>query len=98
MTANSLEKCVLKEKILEDFMVKYYREKLFEAPDDEDNDDDTLSAVVFEDAINLFITIRGFAVMRIQRNKLLKEHEIKKSGESFRQALKTKQALRTKQQ
>lgn len=98
MTANSLEKCVLKEKILEDFMVKYYREKLFEAPDDEDNDDDTLSAVVFEDAINLFITIRGFAVMRVQRNKLLKEHEIKKSGESFRQALKTKQALRTKQQ
>ena len=93
--ANSIRNCEIKEKIMEDFMVKYYREKLFRIPDDENDIHDKVTDVVFEDIINLFITIRGFAVQRVQRSKILKTVEKKRSGDSFRQALKSKQNVNT---
>ena len=52
----------LKECMMESFMVKHYCKKLSE----------TLPTEVVEDILQIFLTIRGFAVVRVERNKMAK--------------------------
>ena len=99
MTTKSIEKSVLKEIIMEDFMVKYYAEQLFTI-ETQDMDDDNFittqetNATDFtEDITNLFLTVRGFAVARVERNKIKTKLHVQKTcspGESLRGALREK--------
>ena len=99
MTTKSIEKSVLKEIIMEDFMVKYYAEQLFTV-ETQDMDDDnfittqeTVATDFTEDITNLFLTVRGFAVARVERNKIKTKLHVQKTctpGESLRGALREK--------
>ena len=92
----SLSKCVLKEKIMEDYMVKYYTEKLFSRPvHDSSEEEDAVNSpsTYLEDIINIFLTVRGFAIARVEKNKIAmknKSSQADKAGSSFRETLKEK--------
>lgn len=55
----------LKESILECYMVKYYCEKLF------GECEESIQVSVLESIPELFLTIRGYAITRVQRNKIV---------------------------
>ncbi|CAC5368331.1 unnamed protein product [Mytilus coruscus] len=80
-SASSLLIDPLKEAMMEAFMVKHYCDILMQG-----ETADIVSAIT-EDIIHLFLTIRGFAVTRIERNKLTKKEKSQPSS-SLRQALK----------
>ncbi|CAC5389785.1 unnamed protein product [Mytilus coruscus] len=82
-SASSLLIDPLKEAMMEAFMVKHYCDILIQG-----ETADIVSAIT-EDIIHLFLTIRGFAVTRIERNKLTKKEKSQPSS-SLRQALKEK--------
>ncbi|CAG2231975.1 unnamed protein product [Mytilus edulis] len=82
-SASSLLIDPLKEAMMEGFMVKHYCDILMQG-----ETADIVSAIT-EDIIHLFLTIRGFAVTRIERNKLTKKAKSQPSS-SLRQALKEK--------
>lgn len=82
-------KAELKEQILDTYMVKHYSEELFpsqiKAPENDDHS-------YVEDILNIFLTVRGFAVAKSAQKKYRKE-QIKdpakaKSSASLRDALK----------
>ncbi|CAC5357824.1 unnamed protein product [Mytilus coruscus] len=66
-SARSLLIAPLKEAMMEAFMMKHYCDILMQG-----ETADIVSALT-EDIIHLFLTIRGFAVTRIERNKLTKK-------------------------
>lgn len=84
----------LKEKIFDAFMVKHYTEKLQSGVSQD------VASSVIEDVIGLFLTVRGHAVVRVERNKLSMNSKQKaksaqggnckstKKSSSLRQALK----------
>ncbi|XP_033739586.1 uncharacterized protein LOC117326896 [Pecten maximus] len=91
LNAKALLKGPLKEAIMEDFMVKLYTKKLFDGLDEIQD----VTSKVLEDVLNLFLTIRGFATVRIQRNKLSKasaeaKRTMKNNSSSLRGQLKSK--------
>ena len=73
----------LKEQLMESFLVKHYCAVLMP-----DQPCDIVSAVT-EDIIHLFLTIRGFAVTRKERNKISKSTD-NNTSTSLRQVLKEK--------
>jgi len=83
LSANSLLLGPLKENIMESFMVKYYCDILIP------NESCEVVSSVTEDIVHLFLTIRGYAVTRLERNKLQKSANGKASL-SLRQVLKEK--------
>lgn len=72
----------LKESILECYMVKYYCEKLF------GDCEESIQVSVLESILELFLTIRGYATTRVQRNKIAKGHVPKKQSAGLRKTLK----------
>ena len=68
---------------MESFMVKYYCDILIP------NESCEVVSSVTEDLVHLFLTIRGYAVTRLERNKLQKSSNGKASL-SLRQVLKEK--------
>jgi hypothetical protein len=86
----SLDKTTLKETLMEDFMVKIYIEKLCMTNETTDEDSEHVVSGLLEDICHLFVTIRGFAMAKLQRNKLQSVCKSEKSGNSFRNALKEK--------
>ena len=83
LSAHSLLLGPLKENIMESFMVKYYCDLLIP------NESCEVVSSVTEDIVHLFLTIRGYAVTRLERNKLQKSANGKASL-SLRQVLKEK--------
>ncbi|KAJ8307581.1 hypothetical protein KUTeg_014867 [Tegillarca granosa] len=81
LSAKSLLVTKLKEVMLESFMVKHYTVKLF-------GDATGIVPSVLEDVISLFLTVRGYAIARLERNKLSKTNALQKK--SLRQSLKSK--------
>lgn len=81
LSANSLLISELKESMLESYMVKHYSLKLF-------GESSELVSNVLEDIISLFLTIRGYAIARLERNKLHRAGV--DSKQSLRQTLKGK--------
>ena len=75
----------MKEHMMDSFMVKYYLKELC---GDCVNSD--LSGLL-EDIIKVFLTVRGFAVARVLRNKLSgkQNKQPAKQSNSLRQVLKT---------
>lgn len=92
----SLDKCALKEKIMEDFMVKHHAEKLFSVNSvntEEDIDESKQlhePSHFLEDTVSMFLTVHGFAKARVERNRIVKNSKqaSNKKGSSFREALK----------
>ncbi|XP_069106991.1 uncharacterized protein [Argopecten irradians] len=87
LRASSLLLSPLKEKILESFMVQHYAKFILSGVSE------AISASVLEDIIRLFLTVRGHAVVRVERNKLCTKTkaENKKTSKrcsSLRQTLK----------
>ena len=80
LSVNTFNKVVLKEKMMEEFMVKYYSEKLYNG---------THGEYVLEKVANLFLTIRGNACARKAKAALIQASDKNKgSGKSFRKTLK----------
>ena len=80
LSANTFNKVVLKEKMMEEVMVKYYSEKLYTG---------VHSGYILEKVINLFLTIRGNACTRKAKEALMPDKDKNKvSGKSFRKTLK----------
>lgn len=98
LSSHTLNKCALKEHIMENYMVKHYMEKLFPITETGDeNDEFTKSPSSYlEDIISVFLTVRGFAIARVERNRIAKinkstkQSTSNKAGNSFRHALKEK--------
>lgn len=63
-SASSLSLQPIKESFMESFMVKYYTDIMFKG-----ETCDTMSSMT-EDIIHLFLTVRGYAFTRIERNKI----------------------------
>ncbi|CAC5416616.1 unnamed protein product [Mytilus coruscus] len=87
LSASSLCKDSLKEKIMDAFMVKHYASQLFPASDN--------TLCLMEDIVNMFLTVRGNAVSKLHRRKLAKSNKQNakkpsKPSSSLRQVLKTK--------
>ncbi|XP_076084494.1 uncharacterized protein LOC143055246 [Mytilus galloprovincialis] len=87
LSASSLCKDSLKEKIMDAFMVKHYASELFPASDN--------TLCLMEDIVNVFLTVRGNAVSKLHRRKLAKSNKqnVKKPSKpssSLRQVLKPK--------
>lgn len=55
-------------------MVKYYCEKLF------GDCEESIQVSVLESILELFLTIQGYAITRVQRNKIAKGHVPKKQS------------------
>ena len=71
LSQQSLDKNILIETLMEDFMVKFYMEEL--SITNETIDEDSEHVVVtglLEDICHLFVTIRKFTMAKLQRNKL----------------------------
>lgn len=83
----SLDKNVLKETLMEDFMVKFYIEKLCKTNETIEEDDEHVVSGLLEDICQLFLTIRGFTMVKLKRNKLCNNE---KTGNRFRAVLKQK--------
>jgi hypothetical protein len=81
LSANSLKCDQLKEFIMESFMVKHYGAKLFS-----EAEDDTQVSVL-EDILSLFLTVRGYAITRTERNKLAKGKQPQKKSAGLRKTL-----------
>ena len=80
LSTNTFNKIVMKEKMMEAFMVKYYSEKLY---------DGAHGGYILEKVINLFLTIRGNACARLAKETLVPVSDKSKgSGKSFRKTLK----------
>ena len=62
MNANTLMKDRLKEMILDTHMVKHYSNKLLDETEDKE--------IYVEDCLNIFLTVRGFAVVKLINKKL----------------------------
>ena len=72
--------------IFDGLMVKYYWTKLFEKSDI----DELKSLAVLDYLINLFITVKGFAVARKEKDKLQKKvRSVVSASKSLRGKLKT---------
>ena len=86
LRANSLLLGPIKENIMESFMVKYYCNMLIP------NESCEVVSSVTEDLVHFFLTIRGYAVTRLERNKLQKSSNGKpgKASLSLRRVLKEK--------
>ncbi|XP_063402192.1 uncharacterized protein LOC134686117 [Mytilus trossulus] len=78
-SASSLSLQPLKESFMESFMVKYYTDIMFKG-----ETCDTMSSMT-EDIIHLFLTVRGYAFTRIERNKISNSS---KASSGLRKALK----------
>ncbi|XP_071138679.1 uncharacterized protein PF3D7_1120000-like [Mytilus edulis] len=78
-SASSLSLQPLKESFMESFMVKYYTDIMFKG-----ETCDTMSSMT-EDIIHLFLTVRGYAFTRIERNKISNSS---KASSGLRNALK----------
>ncbi len=86
----------LREVILDDFMVKYYWTKMF-SDTDTDIDTDSSLDTLFNNAVHMFLKVRGFGVakyaMRQKLKELAQEKQDKKvlksnkAGNSMRQTL-----------
>lgn len=92
---HSLYNCSVKEKVMENFMVKHYTEKLFSfnsintCTEDDMEEYKPLPSHFLEDIVSTFVTVHGFATARVERNKLVKNSKMaSKKGGSFREALK----------
>ncbi|XP_033727844.1 uncharacterized protein LOC117317154 [Pecten maximus] len=83
LSADSLNCTRLCESIMESFMVKFYTKEIFQ--------DDSCTFTILEDIVSLFLRVRGYAVVRVERNKLAsKVPPKKKKSNSLRQDLKLK--------
>ena len=80
MNANTLMKDRLKEMMLDTHMVKHYSNELF--GDTEDRE------IYVEECLNIFLTVRGFAVAKLINKKVSKTEKQKKSSHSLRDTLK----------
>ncbi|CAC5363148.1 unnamed protein product [Mytilus coruscus] len=80
-SASSLSLQPLKESFMESFMVKYYTDIMFKG-----ETCDTMSSIT-EDIIHLFLTVRGYAFTRIERNKISNSS---KASSGLRRALREK--------
>lgn len=98
LSSHALSKCALKEHIMESYMVKHYMEKLVPTTETSDESEEPTKSPLsyLEDITSLFLTVRGFAIARVERNKISKsiksaKHSTSdKAGNSFRDALKDK--------
>ena len=97
LSAKSLAVDPMVEQILDAHMVNVYSERLFE--------DSPLATRVLEDVIRMFLTVRGYAVARTERNKLAKSKKKTdmnvpgaKTSNSLRQVLKSRSNSRNVQE
>ncbi|KAH3737740.1 hypothetical protein DPMN_044334 [Dreissena polymorpha] len=82
--SKSFLKDELREEILDSFMVKHFSCDLFEHVED-----DNVRESFLENCINLFLTVRGFAITKLINKKTEKSAKNeKKTSASLRDALK----------
>ena len=83
LNASSLLLDPLRENVMENYMVKHYADRLYIQAGE-------YGSVLFEKTVKLFLTIRGFAVVRVQRNVINKAKKTTKSSHSLRKTLQSR--------